>query len=112
MDTRKPAPAATRVETKDQVVQRLALHTEQLRDLGVKKLALFGSVARGTPTESSDVDLLVDFEPGKKTFDAFMSLSTLLDEVLGRRAEILTRESLSPYLGPHILTAVEDVFAA
>jgi len=49
----------------------------------------------------------VDFSPGKKTFDAFMELSFLLEEILQHRVELVTVESLSPYLGPHILEEVE-----
>jgi predicted nucleotidyltransferase len=73
----------------------------------VKRIGLFGSFVRGEQRPESDIDLLVEFEPGKKTFDAFMELSFLLEEVLQRRFELATMESLSPYVGPHILREVE-----
>jgi predicted nucleotidyltransferase len=50
---------------------------------------------------------LVEFEEGRKTFDNFMQLSFLLEEVLQRHVELVTLESLSPYIGPHILREVE-----
>ncbi len=53
------------------------------------------------------IDLLVEFESGKKTFDAFMELSFYLEEILQRKVELVTVESLSPYIGPHILEEVE-----
>ncbi len=58
------------------------------------------------PHDDSDVDLLVEFEPGQKTFDHFMALSFVLAEILQRRIELVTLEGLSPYLGPHILQEV------
>ena len=70
--------------------------------MGVRRIGLFGSFVRGERRPDSDVDLLVDFEPLGKTFDHFMELSFLLEEVLQRRVELVTPESLSPYLGPDI----------
>lgn len=55
------------------------------------------------------MDLLVVFAPGEKTFDHFMDLAERLEEILERRVGLLTRDSLSPYLGPWILREVEDV---
>lgn len=97
------------VTTKQEVLQRLRRHRAELRSLGVSRLGLFGSFARGEPSPDSDVGLLVDFEPGEKTFDHFMDLAERLEEILERRVVLLTRESLSPYLGPRILREVEDV---
>jgi predicted nucleotidyltransferase len=70
-------------------------------------VGLFGSLVTQKP--ESDVDLLVDFDPLKKTFDNFFELSVLLEQILGRRIELVTRQSLSPILGPNILNEVEDV---
>ena len=96
-----------RVQTKLEVLRTLTDHSDQLRELGVKELGLFGSFVRGEQTAESDVDLLVQFEPDKKSFDNFMDLSELLEELLQRRVEIVTTEALSPYIGPHILREVE-----
>jgi predicted nucleotidyltransferase len=80
--------------------------------LGVHRLALFGSVARDQAHPGSDVDLLVEFEPGLKSFDRFMELGDLLERALGRDVELVTPESLSPFLKPHILAEAEDVVRA
>ena len=80
-----------------------------LRRLGVQRLGLFGSFQRGEPNSESDVDLLVEFMPGEKSFDNFMAVSFLLEDELGRSVELVTREALSPHLGPHILEEVEYV---
>ncbi len=70
-------------------------------------MGLFGSLVTQKP--ESDVDLLVDFDPRKKTFANYFELSVLLEQILGRRIELVTRQSLSPILGPYILNEVEDV---
>ena len=64
---------------------------------------------RGEQHPGSDVDILVQFEPGQKSFDNFIGLAELLEELLHRRVELVTREGLSPYIGPRILADVEDV---
>lgn len=63
-------------------------------------------MARGALTDS-DVDLFVEFEPGAITFDHFMGLSFFCEDLFGRRVEIVTPDSLSPYLDPRILEEVE-----
>ena len=57
----------------------------------------------------SDIDLLVEFQPEQKTFDNFIQLSFFLEDILKQPVELVTTESLSPYLGPHIIEEVEDV---
>ena len=83
-----------------------------LVQLGVRRLALFGSVARDEATRDSDIDVLVEFEPGQKSFDRFMALADLLEDVLGHAVELVTPESLSPFLKPHILASARDVVVA
>jgi len=78
-----------------------------LTSKGVKRIGLFGSFVRGDQNSDSDIDLLVEFEIGRKTFDNFMELSFFLEEVLQHKVELVTVESLSPYIGPHILKEVE-----
>ena len=95
------------VNSKDEIVERILAARSQLAALGVRSIGLFGSFARGEQTPSSDVDVLVEFEPAKHTFDNFMDVSFLLEDLFGRRVEIVTPESLSPYIGPHILREVE-----
>ena len=100
------------VQTKQDVLTMLSEHQAQIRALGVKRLGLFGSFARSQQNMESDVDLLVEFEPDQKTFDNFMQLAFLLEDVLQRRVELVTLEALSPYIGPYILKEVEDVALA
>lgn len=98
--------------TRADVEARLAAAEPEIFRLGVRRLALFGSVRRDVARAESDVDVLVEFEPNQKTFDHFMALGDLLEQVLGRRVELVTEESLSPYLRPHILADAVDVVRA
>jgi predicted nucleotidyltransferase len=100
------------VTSRREISDRVQRLLPQLRRHGVKRLALFGSFTRDVQQADSDVDFLVEFLPEKKTFDNFFAVSELLEESLGRRVELLTPESLSPYIGPHILQEAEDVFTA
>src|SRR5215467_7075954 len=98
--------------TRQQAIERIVASEPEIRALGVQRLALFGSVARGEARLDSDVDLLVQFYPGAKTYGRFLAVAELLEARLGRRVELVTMEALSPFLGPHILAEAEDVLRA
>jgi predicted nucleotidyltransferase len=102
----------TPVRTRADILERLREVEQEIRDLGVRRLALFGSFARSEAGPESDVDLLVQFAPGQKSFDRFMRLCDLLEERLARRVELVTTEALSPYIGPRILAEAQDVLRA
>lgn len=94
--------------TDKETVQRLLReHQGEIRDLGVRRYGLFGSLVRGQTTEHSDIDILVEFEPDQKTFDNFIDLAFFLEDLLGRKVDLVTAESLSPHISPHILREVE-----
>ena len=98
--------------TREEAIARLLDSESEIRALGVQRLALFGSVARGEARIDSDVDLLVQFFPGAKTYDRFLALSELLEARLARTVELVTTESLSPFLGPRILAEAQNVIRA
>jgi predicted nucleotidyltransferase len=100
------------VPTRDLITRRILESEDEIRKLGVRRLALFGSVARGEAKPESDVDILVDFAPGEKNFDRFMALCDLLEQLLGHRVELVTLQALSPFIGPHILAEATDVLRA
>ncbi len=95
------------IQTKKDILAVIAANRARITALGVKRLGLFGSFLRGEQTAESDIDFLVEFEPGQKTFDNFIKLTFLLEGLLQRRVELITTEALSPYIGPHILEEVE-----
>ena len=96
-------------QTKKDIISALQANRDQIKVFGVKKLGLFGSVVREQHQPESDIDLLVEFHPEHKTFDNFIHLSFFLEELLQQPVELVTTESLSPYLGPYIIEEVEDV---
>ena len=97
------------VQTKAEVLAAIRNHVARLRDFGVRRCGLFGSFVREHGTQGSDVDVLVEFDAGKKTFDNFMHLAFFLEDLLERPVDLVTPESLSPHIGPHILREVEYV---
>jgi predicted nucleotidyltransferase len=97
----------TSIQSKQDILNLLHQNQMRLKALGVTKIGLFGSFVRGEQHHESDIDLLVEFEVGRKTFDAFIQLCFLLEEVLQRKVELVTMEALSPYISPYILKEVE-----
>lgn len=73
---------------------------------GVRKIGVFGSFARGEERADSDIDVLVDFAEGAKTFDNFMELKFYLEELFGRRVDLVTITALRPQLKDGILREV------
>jgi predicted nucleotidyltransferase len=98
--------------TREHVVARLMEAEAEVRALGVARLALFGSVLRNEARPGSDVDILIQFAPGGKSFERFLAVADLLEARLGRRVELLTTEALSPFIGPSILATAQDVIRA
>ena len=71
--------------------------------LGVSRIGLFGSAVREEMTPESDLDFLVEFRPGEKSYDRFFELAELLEELFKRKVDLLTVESVSPLLRQRIL---------
>ena len=97
------------IREKEDVLSIIKENHDTIESFGVKKLGLFGSFARKQQNPESDIDLIAEFEKGKKTFDNFIHLSFLLEDLLGHRVELVTVESLSPYIKPYIMKEVEYV---
>ena len=85
----------------DEIIEQIRRQRAQLDALGVKSLGLFGSVARGETRADSDVDLLVAFD-GPATFDRYMDLKLFLEELLGRRVDLVTERGLRKAVRPTI----------
>ena len=102
----------TRAITRAEVASHLANAEAEILGLGVRRLALFGSVLRDAARADSDVDLLVEFETGQKSYDRFIALAELLERLLSRPVELVTTEALSPFLKSYILAEAQDVVRA
>ena len=103
--------AQTSIQTKNNILTLIQAHQDEIKTFGVKKLGLFGSFSHSQQHSESDIDLLVEFEPGQKTFDNFIQLSFLLEDILEHPVELVTVESLSPYIAPYITQEVEYVIS-
>ncbi len=95
------------VRSKEEIFEQIRSNREQLAEFGVHGIGIFGSFARSEQNEQSDIDILVDFEPDKKSFTNFMNLAFFLEDLFGRKVDLVTRESLSTHIGPKILANVE-----
>jgi predicted nucleotidyltransferase len=78
----------------------------------IRKLAVFGSVLHGDAQPDSDLDVLVEFEPGHVPGLAFFGMEQELSELLGRKLDLNTPQFLSPYLRDQVLAEAEVQYAA
>ena len=91
------------------IMAAMQASVSDLRKFGITTIGLFGSFVRGEATQESDIDILVEFDPAQKTFNQFMEACFFLEELFQRDVELVTRESLSPYLKDAILKEIEYV---
>ena len=86
------------------VTRALLAHREVLQQFAVRELRLFGSTLRGEAGDTSDIDLLVDYDPAARVgLFAFVRLQRRLSELLGRRVDLATPDALHPALREGIL---------
>jgi predicted nucleotidyltransferase len=86
------------------VLKQLALAQEELKTFSVKDLYLFGSYARDQAGDASDMDILVDFEPGAEIgLFAFARLRRRLSELLGKEVDLVTRDAIRAEMRDEIL---------
>jgi predicted nucleotidyltransferase len=86
---------------REQVIETLRTHASALRQRGVRHAALFGSLARGEGTPSSDIDILVELEPGARVdlFD-YVGITHYLTDLFPVRVDVANKDSLKPHVRP------------
>ena len=94
---------------RDDVLDILSRHQAELRAMGVKSLAVFGSVARNEARPDSDVDLLVDLDRPIGIF-GLLEVQYRLEEILGVKVDLVTRPGVHPALRDHILSEAVSAF--
>ena len=97
-----------KVLTKEEIFDTLRKHGDILLKYKVKEIGLFGSFVRGEATEKSDIDLLVEFK-GRKSLLDLVRLKMRLEELFGRKVDILTYKSINPLLKNRILDEQEVI---
>jgi predicted nucleotidyltransferase len=81
------------------------------RENGVSMIGVFGSMARGEATESSDIDLLIKLSSPKSLL-TLVGLERKLSEAIGRKVDLLTEAAISPYLKERILKELQVIYEA
>jgi len=79
---------------------------------GIRRLGLFGSVLRDDFGRDSDVDVLVEFQPGARTGLAFFDMQDELSEIIGRAVDLNTPGFLGPQIREQVLRGIQDVYVA
>jgi len=96
--------------TSADIIAALRNQAPDIRSLRATALYLFGSAARGEARDDSDVDLFVDYDPERFSFVELIRLRERLSHILGRPADLTTREGLHPMLRPQIEAEAVKVF--
>ena len=92
------------------VVQILTELKAPLSQFGVTKIGLFGSTVRDENKPGSDIDILIDFQSEQETFQNFLSVCKILDDIFNQeKLDIVTIKGLSPFVDQQILKEVEYV---
>ncbi len=98
----------TKQEVKDKVREAIQ-QAPHLND--IKSVAVFGSYVSGTPTEESDVDVLIDFEPSATIgFFALSDIKDVLEAIVGKPVDLLTPQAVSKYFRDEVLAQAEYVY--
>jgi hypothetical protein len=98
------------MQNREQILETLAERHSSLHALGVRRIGLFGSYARGEARENSDLDFLIEFQAGAKTFDNYMDLKALLEDLFDTHVDLVVPETLKPRLRDAVLR--ETVYAS
>ena len=93
--------------TKEYILTSIKSHKPEFTLLGIRDIGLFGSYLRGEQSDKSDIDILIDFEPDKENYDNYMAAYDIFEKLfVNEKIEIVTKNGLSPYIGPKILDEV------
>jgi predicted nucleotidyltransferase len=96
--------------TKQEIFKTIQDNKELIKSFGVTEIGLFGSYVRDEQTETSDIDILVDFYKEKKTLRNYIDFCDLLENMFQKnKIDIVSKKGLSEYIGPHILKEVNYV---
>jgi predicted nucleotidyltransferase len=98
------------IRNKADLIDCININASYFNLYDINTISLFGSFQRGDQTDNSDIDLIVDFKPGKKNYRNFFNAYELLEKITNRKIELLTKSSLKPYMRDKILKESEYVF--
>jgi putative addiction module CopG family antidote len=109
---RTPTKRSARVAPrKDEVLAGLVALERPLRERGLTSLALFGSIVRSAAGPHSDIDVLIDVAPDARfSLIDLVSVKDYLEDRLGRRVDVVTKDGLEPAIRDRVLREAEMVF--
>ncbi|KAB2912595.1 MAG: nucleotidyltransferase family protein [Hyphomicrobiaceae bacterium] len=88
--------------SRDDIIARIRARAEAVRALGATALYIYGSRARDEARPDSDLDVFVDFDPGKFSFVELVELEDMLSQELGLKVQLGTHDALHPSIKPQI----------
>ena len=97
------------IEDKSQIFDLLKQHQSDIASYGAKRLGLFGSYVRNQQKETSDIDLLVEFQKGKKTFKNLVYLSYYLQDLFKHKVQLVTWMGLADFVKEEVVKEIEYV---
>ncbi|KPL01928.1 MAG: hypothetical protein AMJ73_09495 [candidate division Zixibacteria bacterium SM1_73] len=93
--------------THETIMEKIENSVEKIKVYGVKKIGLFGSYTRNEQKAESDVDILVEFEKGKKTFDNYMDLKFFLEGLFNHKVDLVVTDAIKPDLKSYIMRSAK-----
>ena len=96
--------------SKQEIFKTIQENKEIIKSFGVTEIGLFGSYVRNEQTESSDIDILVDYDIDKISYKKFFYFCEYIESLFDKnKVGIVTKNGLSEFIGPHILKEVNYV---
>ncbi|MCK4463356.1 MAG: nucleotidyltransferase family protein [Candidatus Omnitrophica bacterium] len=93
--------------TKKKITKNIKRNSERIESYGVKSIGIFGSFAKSRQKKTSDIDVLVEFKRGMKTFDNYMELKFFLQKLLHHKVDLVIKDALKPKLKPYVIKEVK-----
>ena len=99
--------------TTDEILKKIEESKAIIKRFGVKEIGLFGSYVRNEQRRGSDIDILVEFEKSKKTFDnyielkLFLEVKLFLEDLFKCRVDLVIYGTVKPGLRPYLLGSVK-----
>ncbi|WP_245611583.1 nucleotidyltransferase family protein [Methanolacinia paynteri] len=98
---------ASYVSIREDVLRKLERELPYLqKEFDIETIGIFGSVSRGEDTPESDIDVLYTFKHGAIGIRRFLDLAEYLENLFGRRVELVSEKYLSPYIKPYVMADV------
>jgi len=88
------------------IMRSIQDNLSEIKRYGIRRIGVFGSFVRSSQNEKSDIDVLVEFYPGRKSFDNYMDLKFFLEKLLRRKVDLVIKDAVKPRIRTYILKEV------